>query len=531
MKLAIVMLLVTATYMLPIVARAQQPPSAPNAPLELPDFLVTGRAIMDIAGGAKQTPQKPVKMGRPELDSLNPTEKFPTPLVPNRPLPLFKRTHTVALSYADMSLGSYFSPSIVAGHSLKLAQYLVDLEGYATHSQQWQPGAFRTNLGGTLSSSYIAPEKFLFFGKGLTETDISVTNSTYTMFADSSAPVRSALRVFGGVTTEALVNNVPILAGLSWNTSRLSEVTGSQRTDSRLHGDFRCDVGRTRSVTLMAAIDAQTLDSSSYPFIQAGGSTSLGDSMLPVTLSAGLQYATSTMGDTRLGAEIRAQATYYASLNSTYTASLRSGLRRVGFSDFLALNPYVSSSASVDIPYDLLELRGTWKYHPTTHFQTVMGIGIRRSEREAIWQNADVRTFLPVYRAATALDLWSEVFYQITERDRFNGALRVRSVTLDSQQTATYVEPLAIDVRYQRAWNAELHTSFNMQYVGKRQVRLSTNGELDAYLNVSFSAKYSLGSGLSLTLDADNLINSSIMLWNGYRERGIFVSGGITWRM
>ncbi|HBB24767.1 MAG TPA: hypothetical protein DCZ59_00725, partial [Bacteroidetes bacterium] len=61
-----------------ILVTAQTPPVAqPNAPLELPDFLVTGKAVVDVAAGAKNLPTKPPTFSLQELDSLNPTEKLP----------------------------------------------------------------------------------------------------------------------------------------------------------------------------------------------------------------------------------------------------------------------------------------------------------------------------------------------------------------------------------------------------------------------------------------------------------------------
>lgn len=531
MRSLCVYVLLLSAALVPCSLVAQQPATAPNAPLELPDFLVTGKAIMDIAGGAKQSPQKPAKMARAELDSLNPTEKFPTPLVPNRPLPMFGRSHKVSSSYADMSFGSYVSPSITAGHSMALDNYLIDVEGGASHSQQWQPGAFRTDVGATLSSSYLAPDKFLFFGKGLTETDLSVRNSNYSLYADTTAPVRSLLRASAGLTTEAFISEIPFVAGVSWNTSRVNDLSGLSRVDSRLHGDVRCDLGSQRTSNLSFSIDAQSLDSVSYPFIQAGGSTSLGDSVARITVGGGLQYAKTSAGDSRLGVELRANGLYFASASTTLSASARSGLRRSSFSDMLAVNPYLSATALVDVPYDIFDLRGAWKYHPTMRFQTVLGIGMRRTEREGIWQNTDQRTFAPAYCATTSIDLSAELLYRLSERDQLAGGFRLRNVSLDSNRKATYVEPLKLDLLYRRLWSDALTTSASIQYVGKRRISMYTNEELDAYLNVAIALDYGLGSGLHLTLKADNLINSSIILWNGYRERGIFVSGGITWRM
>jgi outer membrane cobalamin receptor len=69
-----------------------------------------------------------------------------------------------------------------------------------------------------------------------------------------------------------------------------------------------------------------------------------------------------------------------------------------------------------------------------------------------------------------------------------------------------------------------------MQYVGKRYVDIENTGQLDAFLNVRMQGSYAASSTLDVVFNADNLINSTIILWNGYRQRGIFVSGGVSWR-
>lgn len=505
---------------------AQQTP--PNAPLELPDFLVTGKAVVDIAAGAKQTPQMPFRLNASELDSLNPTEKFPAPAVPNRALPTFRRSRSVHRGYLDASFGSYTTPALAAGAEFKIGEYIIDAALDGLYAADWTPGASVMNAGLALSSSYVAPEKFYLFGKGLTETDLQVRLNEYTLFANSAAPIRSTTRVFAAVATEAFVGDMPITAQLHWNSHSVADQGAEGIRDQRIHANLQAQL--TSRYRGMLDVNMQSRGDASYPFMQASIIRVFGDSLLRMRATVGAQFATSTADDSRFGLLADLSAEYEADEFMSYGLTLRSGMRALSFADQVTLNPFLSTSSLIDVPYELLNISATVKYHPSQQLQVLGRVLASHTTRSPLWVGASSFQFDLTYHEVTLLAGNVELLYRASSRDVLSAAATAQSAMLSTGQHAPYVEPLRIDATYQRAFSSDLQSALSLQYVGRRYVELDNAMQLDAFLNLQFRASYALSRTLDLQVVADNLINSTIIIWNGYRERGIFVSGGVSMR-
>lgn len=507
----------------------QTPQTAmPNAPLELPDFLVTGKAVVDIAAGAKQTPQKPFKLSTADLDSLNPTEKFPTPTVPNRSLPRFSRERVVSNGYLDASFGSYTSPAIAAGTTFKAGDYNIDADIDGLYASNWVPGASLLNAGLSLASTYVAPEKFYLFGKGLTETDLQIRHSVYSLFADPAAPVRSTTSLIAGVATEAVVANAPVKAHVSWNLLRLFDNDSSSANDQRLRGGVSAHL--TERYEARVNVDVQSRNDDAYPYFESTLARTFGDSTLRLMAVLGAQYATSTASATRLGVLADVNLDYEADEVMSYGLRLRSGLRPVNYAELVRANPYINATALVDLPYDVLEATASLKYHPTQNLQAFARVSARQTARTPCWQSTGSFQFELAYQDVTWLTGQAELQYNPTHADLLLAVATLQSATTSQGLHMPYVEPVRVDVVYQHQFGGTLQTRLAMQYVGKRFVDIGNTSQLDAFLNVQVQALYAISSTFDLVLNADNLTNSTIILWNGYRERGIFVSGGVSMR-
>lgn len=510
-------------------AQVQQPQTgAPNAPLELPDFLVTGKAVVDIAGGSKQTPQKPFKLTTRDLDSLNPNEKFPSPMVPNRPLPEFKRVRSNSAGYLDVMYGSYVSPELAAGSEFVVGDYRIDAALDAGYSQDWVPNASLLNAGLALSSSYVAPEKFYLFGKGLTETDLLLRHNEYTLFADPQAPLRRTTRFNAALATEASVGDVPLTADVHWNMHSITDTGDSTTADQRIHGGLSGVFGRGYRGTVH--LDLQSRNDDSYPYVEAAVAKTIGDSALKVHLSLGAQYATNTNGESRAGLLASASLDIENSSLFSYGLQIRSGLSPARFSDIVLQNPYVSRDVLIDLPYDVVQIMAMIKYHPSQSLQLLGKINARRTARLPMWTDAARNQFVISYLDATILQGSFEMHVLPSAADRVLAVATVQSAITESEATVPYYEPLRIDVSYNRQITQDIQANVAMQYVGKRFVDLENTSQLDAFLNIRVQASYAASSTLDVVCSADNLINSTIILWNGYRQRGIFVSGGVSWR-
>ncbi|MBU3698448.1 MAG: hypothetical protein FGM33_00345 [Candidatus Kapabacteria bacterium] len=531
------LLILSAVMLSSVVAFAQNPtPPQPNAPLELPDFLVTGKAVVDVAAGAKHLPSKPPTFSLGELDSLNPTEKLPPPLAARRPLPLFSRIDASVPGYVAVDAGAYLTPSVLAGYSARSGGYTLDMSGGLEHSQGWVDGAGYTTAQARLNTSYVAPDKFLFFGKGLTETDLRVRNQSYTLYGDTAMLERSSLALSAALTTEAKVDSVSVLGSFGWSrlglqTSASDMLPGAEATDNALSANISATwLGSQIHSSVNLDLRMQSLNGSSYSFFEAGYGMRMQSHDWSVAASAAPQIASASSGDGRYGLALRASAETSPWLHSVFRAEVSSGMRSSSYAELARINPYLSDSVAIDHAYDRIAARASLRFTPSLATSLVGSIEFRSTARELVWQDAPDGRFTPSFRSVTSLRAGIEGAISVTPRDIVMGELNLTSAATDSSGQQTYVPLVQATIGYERLWMTDLRSMISLLYVGQRWTDLANSRSIDAFIDLRASLTYTINKSFDVQLTGENLVNSSVFLWNNYRGRGIFVSIGLLWK-
>ena len=515
-----------------------QPTSQPNAPLELPDFLVTGKALVDVASAAKHVPTRPPTFTLAELDSLNPTEKLPPPLASRRPLPLFMRKDDYSPGYVDVSGGAYLTPSLQAGYSLRTGGYTLDLAGGIEHSQGWVDGSGYTTAQARLNSSYVAPEKFLFFGKGLTETDVQLRHQTYSLYGDTAnMRDRSSLNLLVGVQTEAKIENVDVVGTFGWSniglTTTASDTLGNgSSSDNAITANLSCawSSGGDRS-SVDVDMRLQSFNGNSYSFIEGLYGRRWNAGAWTVGVSAGPQIGWTTANETRAGVVARASAQNALSTNSTLRLELSSGMRPTSYSDLFRMNPYIGDSVNIDHAYDLVDARALITWQPSVTTSLLATIGARSTARERTWEDGNLGTFSVSYRPVTALWASVEGSHSVSPRDLVYGEMQLMMTSTDSGRAQTYVAPIQATIGYERQWTADVRSRISIAYVGQRWADVKNTRTIDGFIDLRTTVTYAVSRTIDAEIHGENLVNSSVYLWNGYRGRGIFVRLGLLWKM
>jgi hypothetical protein len=513
----------------------QAPPAQPNAPLELPDFLVTGKAVVDIAAGTKNLPSRPPTFSLAELDSLNPTEKLPPPLAARRPLPLFSRKDPSAPGYVDLSCGAYLTPALEAGYSLRTGGYTLDLGTHAEHSQGWVENSGYTTLQANLNSSYVAPEKFLYFGKGLTETDLQLRHQAYSLYGDTLlGRDRSSTALTAVVTTEAKVDNADITGRFGWSrtglsTSAVDSIGEESSVDNAITAGVTASWTQAGSHRSAVELDMrlQSLNGDSYTFVEAQYQRRWKGSAWSYAVAGGPQLALTTIGQTRLGVRVAGMGQADLSPNSTLRIELASGLRPTSYRELLHVNPYIVDSVNLDHAYDLVDARVSLGYQPSIVTSVLLSAGFRTTSRELTWEDATQGRFLLSYRPVTALWAAAEGTHALTPRDVVTGDLQVTSASSDSGRTQTYVPLVRATVGYERIWSSQVRSSVSVLYTSQRWADVGNTRAVDGFIDLRAALVYAASSAMDVELRGENLVDSSVFLWNGYRGRGIFVRLGI----
>lgn len=502
----------------------------PQQPIELPEFIVTGKQQVDIPGGSKQTPVRPPLLSAERLDSLNPIEKLPLPSVPPAPLPVYSRSTPNYPGYVEASIGNYLTPEIRAGYGFNADNYEIDLTGGYESSTGWTPNSEYYDVSIDALSTYVAPEQFLFFAGSTTEVDLGLGQRSYSLFADTSAPDRDVFRFDAGVRTHGEHDGLSYLGAASWSTRSITTDTADV-ADGGFDGqlDLR---KRFDDVDLGVQVDLRLrgFGDDSYPYSMVGGLAGWRIDDLQIQGRLGAQWATSTESIDRFGAMIVAGLGWTSSPYLTATVEVSSGMRPNSVRDLLVTNPYLSDTITVDLPYDVLSLRGAIHWHPNTKLSIVANVNVRKTDRDLIWTSAGKGSFDLSYRSTTTIDLGADLRYLITSRDHLLANLVVTSSSVDDGEFTPYIAPYRALIGYQRTWTNELMTTLDLVYVGDRYTDILNKDVLSGYLDLRLRAGYAVSKQVDIFLRGTNLLGSTMELWQGYRERGIFINGGITWK-
>jgi outer membrane cobalamin receptor len=130
-----------------------------------------------------------------------------------------------------------------------------------------------------------------------------------------------------------------------------------------------------------------------------------------------------------------------------------------------------------------------------------------------------------------SVELFSELDWQPTDNDNINANITIESTALDSNdKEAPYSIPFRLGLNYRRSWLDNFGTQIGLNYIGKRFADIDNKEELPGYLDLGLRADYSMSDALTVYGKLSNLLNSEVYIWQGYKERGLFVSAGILWK-
>jgi hypothetical protein len=528
MKYAVIALIM----ILPCVVIAQQQPTPPpNAPVELPEVLVTGKELIDVGAGSKQAPSRPPILSATRLDSLNPTEKLPIPRLPSRSLPSLRRPFAFYPGYIDASMGTLLTPSVAAGYSFQTAGYRIDLDADVEASQGWvdHSGYLRSAL--QLRSTYIAPDQFIVFGGSTTHVNANASYGTYNLFARPDVAERQILRAGAAIDVDGSFDEFDYEASVGYAAHSMNTTGFDLLADNALHGHMgMLQRGEGLRWGGDARVALRSLGGADYPFMQVNARGTWSEGTTSIRAAVGPQLGISTRGDERIGLAADVQADIRVSPDVSILASLASGLRQVTFGDLFSTNPYLDNALVVDVPYDVVALGGTLKYHPSIRFALSGSLRLRVTEREPVWHSSASGLFALHYLAVRRLDATVDARYVASAYDelRIDATLTQASVVDSAAQP--YIPVALVSLTYHRDWTSALSSDVGVVYVGQRWADMSERVALSGYVDLRARVEYAVTSSLNVMIRAENILSSSIVLWEGYRERGFFATAGLTWR-
>jgi hypothetical protein len=512
-------------------------------PLELPEFVITGVESLDVPGGAKQVPKPVPKLTLQQISHFNPLDKQSFTLLPAAPISRTLLAQQEKNGFVQGEFGMFITPSVEAGYRAVLGNFDLNANAGFILSNGYRSNTDFTDIHADIESSYLAPEKFFFFGGSRTETRLRVRNRNYKFFgADStvfpeSAPQRNVLNLEAGVQTVGNFEGWQYDMGASVESALLGGV--HENTVVNGHIAAKTSLG---AVSLGGKADVQLQAITDRPLGQPyfiGPCVILGYNIprfsflaeLGIHTASPKVYSLSRIDNIFIRPAVSLEAAF--AIDELFTVEFKgfSGIRANSPLQALGINPYVRSvrnrilGSEYVFESTLYDMTTFLRFQPSQKLNITVGSGLERLDNHIIFERLEQKDgeFTPVFYSATLLRFFAEAKADISDKD----ILALRTNIHFSEPFLPYLTPFDGSLQYRRQWLPQFHSVLEGVYVAERPVTVVGSAKnLPAYFDLRLKAEYQLTNAISVYARGTNLLNQSIFLWQGYQERGIFIAVG-----
>ncbi|MFP4528508.1 MAG: hypothetical protein ACLFQX_08165 [Candidatus Kapaibacterium sp.] len=516
-----------------------KPREASTEPLELPNFIIRGIEQLNVRSGIKQFPGKPAALTAGQLDSLNTLEKqqpalMPAPEEPDQILsPNFRQT------YVEAGFGRFMTGHIGGAFEADYAGYDFHFRGDLEHSDGHIEGARYDRAMIDLSAVYVAPDKYWIFGGSMTRTRAKFNNRNFDMYASPAVEQRNITDFDISVDVEGSYQGFGFDLGGGFESTRMSTI-GDISTENSINGYISVEnLWRKFYIGGGAKLDIRSLDGQWTPdggamtnFAQIEGYAAYTIDKTTFRGRAGFQFANNSADVSRAGLLLDAGVEYRMNKFFTLEAGACSGLENNSFSEILKYNPYLSDSAFFDYKYNIVRARGAMKYHPDDDFGFSMGTKLGAEDRIPVMAMADTGFFAINYMKGYIAGIFAELFWSAGPEDDISALLELNYARSDAgSKSIPYVAPIEFSIIYGHQWAEYFGTDFGINYTGERYADIENKEVLTGYVNVTARARFEILKEFTAILNFENLTNSDIFIWQGYKQRGLFVSLNLMWHL
>ena len=523
-------------------------------PLELPAFIIEGVEQHNLRSSIKQMPARPAVLSQDELDSLNTFEKQQPTLLSAEKLPSHYITKQYSKGYVKGSYGLFNTPDIAAGYGF----YLDRFDIFANVGFQLSDGdAVNSEYNKffvDISSNYIADEKFFIFGGSSTRTGILINSQDYNFYGNfHSNTIRRPTNtnyfdrnLFQGkfyVVSDGAHENILFSVGGSANyinaknhSNARNYAVGPTNLDNIFVDGFLTVKNYWKNFLLAGNVmlNFETLGGNSLNYYQFDGSASYFDEKISILARAGIQIANNSANTSRGGLLLLGNIEYRMNKLFTVKAEVSSGLEKTNFEEIIKYNPYLSTRAFIDHRYDIANIKGALLFHPTEKIAISGGLNLRYSDRNLVFANDTLSQFKIEYINGTVNDIFGEILWNFTDIDRVIAKVNFNINHLSDNRNLTYTPPIKFSGTYYRKWFNSLGTFATANIVGAKDVVATVTAnniqrQIDSYFSLDLGADYTIKK-FNIFAKINNLTNSDIYFWDGYRERGIFGAIGLMWQ-
>ncbi len=498
-----------------------------SKPLELPNFIIQGREQLNVRTGIKQSPEKPGTLTKKELDSLNSLEKRLSLLLPTEPLPSRILNDKFNKGYIRADFGRFTTATAEAGYEFKAGEYEIFGKAGGDYSSGHIDNSGYDKIFLDLNADYTADEKYWIFGGSKTRTGISFKKNDYKLYSVPNPAQRNTMNLGLNVNTEGNYEGFAFNTGAGFNTLQLSQ-NSSNAFDNSINGYLSVtNLSSDYEIGGDLSVDLHSVSGNGVHFIQADAFGTYIHEDLTLKLKGGFQAAHSSGGIQRAGLLVEGNLDLRLSELFSLRGNAVIGLENNSLNDIFIQNPYLYSYTDVDFSYNLPDAGISLFYYPDEDLAVSVGADFGLIQRAPGFIDTTGGTFAIDYENVTKLETFAEMSYKFTGSDLITANLALEQAKHESNKFEPYSIPLKILLNYHKKWLEKLGTQFGIYYIGQRYTDLNNLNTLPGYIDLRIRADYSVNDMFLVYCNLENLFNQEIYIWNGYKERGVFISAGV----
>lgn len=501
-----------------------------SQPLELPNFIIEGKEQIDVQVGTKQIPSFSTYLDRSLMDSLIIVGKprnyiiFPITFPNNFIFKNFPNAYIIG------NFGSFLSTGISAGYKFSYLGYEVFPYANFNFSNGHIDNANYTKFSIGVQTDYLAPDKFYIFGGSKTTTNVGLGFKNYKLYALSDAPSRTQLDFDAKITSIGNFEGFDFETGASLNFANQTGA-GNSLGENTISGLLEI---KNRELPNQLggriSLDFRSFDGSAANFLEFYGFAKFEVENLRIEPTLGFQMAKASNGKSRPMILISAVAQSLLSPDISIFAKLSNRLSNIAFRDFLKQNPYLADSILLDYG-NKSEVETKIKYQAKKDFSLVFGANFSLNKRLPVFNFANFGFFDIQYIDATIFSLFLEGFWENKTIGTISGLLSINS---SSESNNKKDVPNLPNYRFRTDYSKILFEKIKFgaffELVGKRFADVENKFKLSDYNNLGFIVDYFLNPSTIISVNVENLLNSNIVCWYGYKEWGFNFKVGITYK-
>lgn len=513
------------------ITNAQEENKSASEPTSFPNAIIIGNYNPETGSGFKQFPSKTTPLTTTELDSLNDLEKQSFLLLPPEKIPNTFKIKTFPKGFLEGAFGRFTTPSLSAGYGFEAGKFDLFLDGNLEISNGHVENADYSTLRIGARSIYIAPEKFWLFGKSKTRSNLKFSNQNYKAYAQTDNPENlNALNIGIDLLTESDYE------GLRFNTGLGFGILNFQSGDNTINdlyfrGNLHVENPFKRlNLGFKGELELHSIDGVGTSFLSFLADFRIESRAVKVNIKPGIATGSGTLNLTRSTPTLDLKFSYLINEDLTINALANSGLVNNSFISMFGNNPYLSDSAAIDLPHNILNSKLVLNYHGFTFIGFNFGLGYSLTNRDINLVNDDSFRFIPLYLQSNVFSIDMESYWDINSIHRLSSLIKFNFSNQDStNKKITYLPDYELLLKYRANLSEDFGTDIGISYIGERFTDLENELALDPYLDVSFNVDYKLDNLIFFT-KFENILNREIFIYNGFIQRGLFARLGVIYK-